>query len=133
LDPAALPIEEIEVLFVLARGAGLTLEMVLRSAAPETDNYKKLRRHSAFRSKTALTKYLRRASPAIAAELLSRLKRGQLAFLPQDVRLEAGRLYLAGGYLEAPDLQSDDLETAALVFVTPTMHGNIVEILHKAQ
>jgi hypothetical protein len=135
LDRASLPIDDVELFFVIARGVGYTLEVVLKSAIPPSDNFKAMQKLSAFRTKSALDKYLRKASPKIAAEVLSRVKRGQLAFLPEKIRLEPGRIHLSrrGGSIEAPGFDPKDfaMQNMVLLFVIPSSDGNMMEILWR--
>jgi hypothetical protein len=137
MDPAKLPIDDIELLFVLARGEGFVVEVCLKTEAPRSDSYKALRRLSAFRTRSQLDKYLRKASPQIAAELLSRTKRGQLAFLPGRVRFVPDGIYLSDpeGFVEAPGLdpRAIAIESIVLLFVIPTVAGNKLEILWRTQ
>jgi hypothetical protein len=137
LDPAKLPFDDIELVFVIARGEGLALEVCLRTEAPPTDSYKALRRASAFRTKNQLDKYLRKASPLIAGEVRSRYARGQLAFLPEQVRFERDRIYLndGEGFVDVPgfDPETVTAESIVLLFIIPTSAGNKLEILSRTQ
>jgi hypothetical protein len=80
LDPAQLPIDDIELFFIIVRGGEHTIELALKTVVPLSDDFKKMQERSAFRKKSALQKYLRTATPTVAAEVKSRLSRGQLVF-----------------------------------------------------
>jgi hypothetical protein len=137
VDPAKLPLDEIELFFVLMRGGGWVVEVSLATKAPLTDEVKMLRRDAAFRSKSALGKYLRNTSPGIASELLSRLKRGQIPFLPEKVRFEHGRVFLGphAGWVAVPGLdpRSAEVQSAVLLFINPTSEGNVLEVCSRTQ
>jgi hypothetical protein len=137
VDPAKLPLDEIELFFVLARGGGWVVEVALATVMLLTDNEKTLRRDAAFRSKSALAKYLRNASPGIASELLSRLKRGQIPFLPKKVRFEHERIFLGphAGWVPVPGLdpRSAEVQSAVLLFIIPTSQGSMLEICSRTQ
>jgi hypothetical protein len=137
MDPAKLPIDDIELLFVLARGEGLALEVCPKTESSLSDSYRALRRVSAFHTKNQLDKYLRKASPQIAAEVRSRHARGQLAFLLEGVRLARDRIYLRDGegFVDVPgfDPQSVAVESVVLLFIIPTSADNKLEILSRIQ
>jgi hypothetical protein len=70
------------------------VEVCLKSPPPLPDKYEALRKSSAFSTKNALDKYLRKAPPTIARELISRLKRGQIAFPPDQLKVADDGVYL---------------------------------------
>jgi hypothetical protein len=135
LDPAALPIDDIELVFLINIGGAWTAEVALKTAVPPSAAYIALRKDAAFRSKSALDKYLRKASPGVASELLSRLRQGQIPFLPEKVRFELGRVYLGPntGWIDAPTVDPGDpsVQEAVLLFVIPTSPGNKLEIVSR--
>jgi hypothetical protein len=134
-DPAKWPIDEIELLFLLSRGNGYTLEVRLKVAPPVSDSYKTLRKLAAFRTKNQLDRYIRKASPRIVAELRSRLKRGQLAFLPEQIQFEGNGIVLGGRFIEAPGVSPDNMtaDDVVLAFVIPAGTGNMLEIVWRTQ
>jgi hypothetical protein len=137
VDPAKLPRDQIETLFILLRGGRYVVEVALKTEVPLTAEHRTLRKDAAFRSKSALQKYLRNASAGAARELLSRLKRGQIPFLPENVRFERDRVFLGqhAGWLPVPGLdpQSAEVQSAWLLFVIPTAQGNMLEICSRMQ
>jgi hypothetical protein len=136
LDPARLPIDDVELFFIMLRGEGYTLEVALKTAAPLSDDFKTMQKLSAFRKKSALQKYLRKATPTVAAEVKSRLSRGQLAFLPDQLRFEAGRIHFlpGGGSMAIPGFDPKDvpMQNMVLLFIVPTSEGNKMEIIWRA-
>ncbi|MDB5398641.1 MAG: hypothetical protein QOD93_6437 [Acetobacteraceae bacterium] len=136
LDPARLPIDDIELFFIIVRGQGYTLEAALKTAVPLSDDFEAMQKLSAFRKKSALQKYLRKAAPTVAAEVKSRLSRGQLAFLPDQLRFEPGRLHFlpGGGSIAMPGFDPKDMpmQNMVLLFIVPTSEGNKMEIIWRA-
>jgi hypothetical protein len=136
-DPATLAVDEIEVFFIIARGEGYALEVVLKTEAIISDNFKRIQKDAAFRTQTALSKYLRRTKPEIARELLSRLKRGQLAFLPENVTFEPDRIYLGpnAGWLSLPGFnpQASPMHSIAMLFIIASAGGELLEIVWRPQ
>jgi hypothetical protein len=135
LDPARLSIDDVELFFILVRGEGYTLEVVPKTATPPSDNFRAMQKLSAFRKKSALQRYLRSATPTVAAELQSRLSRGQLAFLPDQLRFEPGRVHFlpGGGSIAMPGFDPKDVPTQnmVLLFIVPTSEGNKAEIIWR--
>jgi hypothetical protein len=88
---------------------------------------------SAFRKKSALQKYLRKATPTVVAEVKSRLSRGQLAFLPDQLMFEPSRIHFlpGGGSIAASGFDPNGLpmQNLVLLFVVPTSEGNKIEII----
>jgi hypothetical protein len=138
VDPATLPLDDIELFFIIARGDGYVLEVALKTEAVISDSFKRIQKDAAFRTQTALSKYLRRAKPDIARELLSRLKRGQLAFLPENVAFERDKIYLGpnAGWLPLPegfDPRANPMHSIAMLFVIASAGGEMLEIVWRPQ
>jgi hypothetical protein len=137
VDPAKLKTADIEVLFMIRRGSEWMVEIRLKDASPLPDRYDVLRKNSAFRTKSAVEKYLRRASPTVARELISRLMRGQIAFLPNQLRVAGDGVYLIlkAGAVKIPGLDPRDfaLGQVALVFIVPNPGDDMMEIIWKTQ
>jgi hypothetical protein len=134
LDPANITLENIELLFVIRREGNLMLEVALKEAPPSSDTYEALKKISPFRTKNAIDKYLRKASPAVAREMRSRLKRSHIPFLPDQLKVIKGRVFLPvnedGIELEGIDPQA--IQNIVLVFVVSNPAGSdFVEIIWR--
>jgi hypothetical protein len=130
-DPAKLPIADVELFFLIARGSEYVLEVSLKSPSPPPSNeFKAMAKISAFRTKNKLERYLRKASPQVVAEVRSRAKRGHLAFLPDQLEFDHDRIYLKAldTWLPAPGLDPDALpkRNLLMMFVIPTADGRQV-------
>ena len=137
VDPAKLPLDNIELLFVVRRGEEFGLEVTLKSAPDPTDEQKLLRRASKLRTGAARDKFLRKASPTVAAEVRSRLKRGQLAFLPEQLQVMDGQAYLD---VQGKKLPVDNIDPASVIagqievaFLLSGPAGNYLEIVWRTQ
>lgn len=135
LDPATLPLDEIAVVYVVRRGDQFGMEVILRTAPQATEEQKALRLASALRTEAARKRFFRRASPAVAAEVRSRLQRGQLAFLPDQLQVEDGRVYLD---IRGKKLPVDDIDPAAIgqvevAFLVTGPAGNYLEVVWRTQ
>jgi hypothetical protein len=134
-DPATLKADDIEVLFIIRRGDDWTVEVRLKDGPQGTDKYEALRKSSPFRTRNAVDRYLKNAPPVIARELISRLRRGQIAFLPDQLRVAEDGVYLVlkTGPVKVPGLdpRTFDLQNVALVFIIPNPGDDRMEIVWK--
>jgi hypothetical protein len=137
VDPTTLKSDDIEVLFMVRRGDDWMVEVRPKNPLPLPDRYDALRKSSAFRTRNAVDKYLRKASPTIARELISRLRRGQIAFLPDQLTVAEDGVYLVlkSGSVKAPGLdpQTFNLQNVALAFIIPNPGDDLMEIIWKTQ
>jgi hypothetical protein len=113
------------------------VEVCLKDATPLPDKYEAMRKNSAFRTISAIDKYLKKASPTIARELLSRLMRGQITFLPNQLKVADDGVYLVlqSGSVKIPGLDPRDfaLGEVALAFIIPNPGDDMMEIVWKTQ
>lgn len=135
VDPTTLKADDIEILFIVRRGDDWMVEVRPKEPLPVPDRYDALRKSSAFRARNAVDKYLKNASPTIARELISRLRRGQVAFLPDQIRVAEDGVYLVlkTGPTKIPGLdpQTFAVQDVALVFIIPNPGDDRMEIVWK--